>query len=210
MNRPGFVATGMLAIALSAPLTAQERYTLQDVSFLSGCWAGQIGSLDMREQWTEAAGGVMLSTTRYLRGGAVVDWEFGRIVEDADGVTLWPYPKGVISEHGFPLVSTAREYVFENLAHEWAGMISISGSPSKTVPHYEPNSRHVPLYMVMGQLDGRRANGSIIDDYMSFKHDAMVVMYRGRGREYFYDEIHRLFEWMQLNSHPSAQVEPSP
>ena len=119
MNCPDFVATGMLAIALSAPLTAQERYALQDVSFLSGCWEGQIGSLDMREQWTEAAGGVMLSTTRYLQGGAVVDWEFGRIVEDADGVTLWPYPKGVISEHGFPLVSAAREYVFENLAHDF-------------------------------------------------------------------------------------------
>ncbi len=112
-------ATLILAIALTAPLAAQERYTLDDVSFLSGCWAGQIGSLHMREQWTEAAGGVMLSTTRYLRGGAVVDWEFGRIVEDADGVTLWPYPKGVISEHGFPLVGTGGEYVFENLAHDF-------------------------------------------------------------------------------------------
>ena len=89
------------------------------------------------------------------------------------------------------------------LAHPdlWAGMISISGSPDKTVPHYEPNSLHVPLYMVMGELDGNRADGSILNDYMSFKHDAMVVMYRGRGREYFYDEIHRLFEWMMLTVH---------
>ena len=89
------------------------------------------------------------------------------------------------------------------LAHPdlWAGMISISGSPSKTVPHYNPNSELVPLYMVMGELDRSKANGSIIDDYMTFKHDAMVVMYRGRGREYFYDEIHRLFEWMQAPAH---------
>jgi predicted esterase len=99
------------------------------------------------------------------------------------------------------------------LAHPdlWAGMISISGSPAKTVPHYEPNSHHVPMYMVMGELDGNRANGSIIDDYMSFKHDAMVVMYRGRGREYFYDEIHRLFEWMMLSAHsrqdPPREIE---
>ena len=89
------------------------------------------------------------------------------------------------------------------LAHPdlFAGMISISGNPSKTVPHYEPNSRYVPLYMVMGELDASRADGSIIDDYMSFNHDAMVVMYRGRGREYFYDEVHRMFEWMQLPAH---------
>jgi pimeloyl-ACP methyl ester carboxylesterase len=86
----------------------------------------------------------------------------------------------------------------------WAGMIAISGNPSKTVAHYEPNTRAsvpLPMYLVMGELDRTRADGSIIDDYMTAKHNAMVVMYRGRGREYFYDEIHRLFEWMQLPAH---------
>ncbi len=83
----------------------------------------------------------------------------------------------------------------------WAGMISMSGTPGKTVPHYEPNSRYVPLYMVMGELDGAKAGGAILNDYMTFNHDAMVVMYRGRGREYFYDELPRLFEWMSVSSH---------
>ena len=106
-------------LSLAAPLAAQEGYTLDDLSFLSGCWAGRMGSLDMREQWTESEGGAMLGTTRYLRGGAVVDWEFARLMEDEHGVTLWPYPKGVISEHGFPLVDTESEYVFENLAHDF-------------------------------------------------------------------------------------------
>lgn len=83
----------------------------------------------------------------------------------------------------------------------WAGMVSISGSPGKTVPHYEPNSRYLPKYMVMGELDKSRADGAIIDDYMSFNHNAMVVMYRGNGRSYFYDEIPRIFEWMRLPAH---------
>ncbi|MGI9470994.1 MAG: alpha/beta hydrolase [Rubripirellula sp.] len=89
------------------------------------------------------------------------------------------------------------------LAHPdlWAGMISVSGNPSKTVPHYELNSRHVPLYMVMGELDGNKPSGALLNDYMSFNHDAMIVMYRGRGREYFYDEVPRMFEWMSLASH---------
>jgi pimeloyl-ACP methyl ester carboxylesterase len=89
------------------------------------------------------------------------------------------------------------------LAHPdlWAGMIAISGQPAKIIPHYESNARSLPLYMVMGELDGSRANGSILNDYMSFNHDAMVVMYRGRGREYFFDEIPRIFEWMQLPNH---------
>jgi predicted esterase len=91
------------------------------------------------------------------------------------------------------------------LAHPdlWAGMISLSGSPSieRTVPHYEPNSRYVPMYLVMGEKDGNRAAGTLLNDYMTFNHDAMVVMYRGRGREYFYEEMPRMFEWMRLSSH---------
>ena len=83
----------------------------------------------------------------------------------------------------------------------WSGLIAISGSPSKTVPHYEPNSRFIPMYLVMGELDQTKADGAIIDDYMSFNHDAMVVMYRGNGRSYFYDEIQRIFDWMLLPSH---------
>ncbi len=83
----------------------------------------------------------------------------------------------------------------------WAGMISISGSPAKTVPHYKLNSERVPMYIVMGELDQTRADGSLIDQYMSFQHDAIIVMYRGRGREYFYDEIPVLFDWMKLPAH---------
>lgn len=93
------------------------------------------------------------------------------------------------------------------LAHPdlWAGMISISGEPGKTIPHYEENARYVPLYLVMGEKDGAppplSRNGPVMDDYMDVRTDAMVVMYRGRGREFFYDEIHHLFEWMRLPAH---------
>ena len=90
------------------------------------------------------------------------------------------------------------------LAHPdvWAGMISLSGAPAATrvVPHYEPNSEYVPLYIVSGDRDGSRVAGTLINDYMSFRHNAMVVIYRGRGREYFYDEMPRLFQWMMSPS----------
>ncbi len=87
----------------------------------------------------------------------------------------------------------------------WAGMIPISGEPDKTIAHYKTNAEHVPAYIVLGELDAAPPPlsriGAILDDYMSPRHDAMVVMYRGRGREFFYDEIHRIFEWMNLSSH---------
>ncbi len=87
----------------------------------------------------------------------------------------------------------------------WAGMISISAEPGKTIAHYFPNAENVPLYMVMGELDGAPAplirSGPILDDYVKVRNDAMVVMYRGHGHEYFPEELPRMFEWMNLASH---------
>jgi pimeloyl-ACP methyl ester carboxylesterase len=94
------------------------------------------------------------------------------------------------------------------LAHPdiWAGLIAIGGNPDQTIPHYEVNAQYLPKYLVMGELDGDKAAGSILDSYMSFRHDALVVMYRGRGREFFYDEVPRLFEWMGSKSNVRAAI----
>jgi hypothetical protein len=40
-----------------------------------------------------------------------------------------------------------------------------------------------------------------LDDYVNVRNDLMVVMYRGRGREFFFEEIQRLFDWMNLSTH---------
>lgn len=103
----------------SSPAAAQDLSSIQTVSFLAGCWSGQMDGLDMREQWSEASAGVMLGTTRFFRDGQLVDFEFGMLQEADEGVTLWPYPRGERSEHGFPLVSASDELVFENLAHDF-------------------------------------------------------------------------------------------
>lgn len=73
----------------------------------------------MREQWSGPEAGVMLGTTRFFRDGALVDWEFARLEETDSATVLWPYPKGVRSARGFPLVRAGAEVVFENLAHDF-------------------------------------------------------------------------------------------
>jgi predicted esterase len=87
----------------------------------------------------------------------------------------------------------------------WAGMISIGGEPSKTIQHYSPNARTVPLYFVMGESSGPKPPlvrmGSILDDYMHVRNDATVVMYRGRGHEDFFEEIPELFKWLNAAMH---------
>jgi predicted esterase len=96
------------------------------------------------------------------------------------------------------------------LAHPdlWAGVIPIvavadhgPNSP-KYVSQYWENAEYVPMYFVAGELDGDKMtrNGRDLDRYMTRpNYDVMLVEYIGRGHEHFYDEIHRIFEWMQLH-----------
>ena len=93
----------------------------------------------------------------------------------------------------------------------WAGAIPISPDPDKTITHYFPNAQHVPLYVVLGYLDKVRSKnnhafGSILDDYLNVRADAMVVMYRGWGYAFFFDEIHHLFDWMNTASHRRKDI----
>ena len=113
------VAVAVVSMVSCQDARGQEAHGLEQISFLAGCWAGQMGSLDMREQWTEADGGVMLGTTRFFRDGALADFEFAMIVEEDETAVLWPYPRGERSADGFPLVRVDEEYVFENLEHDF-------------------------------------------------------------------------------------------
>lgn len=114
------VPSGMQAQSSpSTPVMTGDLSSIRTVAFLAGCWAGGTGDLEMREQWSEPAGGVMLGTTRYVRDGHVVDFEFAALREVDETVTLWPYPGGERSAHGFPLVSADGEVVFENPAHDF-------------------------------------------------------------------------------------------
>lgn len=82
----------------------------------------------------------------------------------------------------------------------WAGLIAVSAEPDKSILHYETNARALPKYLVMGEADGDRADGGVLDSYMSPRHDALIVMYRGRGRENFYDEVPRMMQWMESSA----------
>lgn len=87
----------------------------------------------------------------------------------------------------------------------WAGMVADGGEPRKTIRHYDDNGKYVPLYFLMGEKDGTPPPfircGPTLDDYMGVGYDAMVVMYQGRGREYFYEDMPNIFEWLNSSSH---------
>lgn len=88
----------------------------------------------------------------------------------------------------------------------WAGLIAVSAKPEKTVLHYERNARSVSKYIVFGQLDPDAVAGTVLDSYVDARHNALIVMYRGRGRGQFFDEVPRMFQWMRSSSNVRGAI----
>lgn len=88
----------------------------------------------------------------------------------------------------------------------WAGMVLIGAKSSygdsspQYVTFYDDNAKHFPVYFVFGEWDsGKMADNALpLNNYMRPGYDAVVVQYLGRGNEHFFEEIHRIFEWMNL------------
>ncbi len=94
------------------------------------------------------------------------------------------------------------------LAHPdlWAGLIVIGGDCDKYPRIYYDNALSIATYFVVGELDGApnplSRNGKYLDKYMTTsKYDCMVVMYRGRGRDHFQEELSRIITWANLPAH---------
>lgn len=84
--------------------------------------------------------------------------------------------------------------------HLFAGVIPIAAIAEKYCRWYWPNSVDLPFYIVSGELcrDSPHKNARILNSMMRARHDVIYVEYVGRGYESYYEEIHRLFEWMKF------------
>lgn len=102
----------------------------------------------------------------------------------------------------------------------WAGMIVVGASSDygakespKYITKYAVNGKQLPMYFVYGELDMEKINRNSrnLNDYLRIAgYDAMLVEYKGRGNEHFYEEIQRLFDWMEAapqrrNPHPAEK-----
>ncbi len=110
------------ALSLASALALSGPPEMKDLSFMSGCWEGSFGSEGGRieEIYTSPSGNLILGTTRYLRDGAAIQYEFSRIRKTDEGIVLTPYPDGRPSEHDFRLTSlTEAEAIFEAPEHDF-------------------------------------------------------------------------------------------
>ena len=106
--------------ASDTPTAPTADASLEQLAWLTGCWASENAEPGSGEQWMAPAGASMLGMSRTVRAGKTATHEFMRIAPAADGrLAFFAQPSGKPSEV-FALLSIAtNEVVFENPQHDF-------------------------------------------------------------------------------------------
>jgi len=124
----------VIEIFLLATIQAQPHAGIERAGFMAGCWRGDFPSGTIEERYTPPAGGLMLGTTRYLKDGRAVQFEFTHIAEEGETVVLTPYPDGMRSEHAFRMTSSAAgRVVFEAPEHDFPKRVAYHKAPGDSL-----------------------------------------------------------------------------
>jgi len=110
--------TWLIAAAV-LPVVASPA-TIDDLAWLSGCWAAANQEPGSGEQWMPPAGGTMLGVSRSVHDGKTVAFEFIRIAEQDDGKLVFIASPSGQKAASFSMTGIGdREVIFENPDHDF-------------------------------------------------------------------------------------------
>jgi hypothetical protein len=116
--KTAIIAAITLSMLQGAPV--RPKVTVDNLSWLQGCWEGGSGSTQISEQWMAPAGGTMLAMSRTVAGTRTVAFEFIRVWQDAAGDIYFTARPSGQPEATFKMVRAGfREVVFENPEHDF-------------------------------------------------------------------------------------------
>jgi hypothetical protein len=114
----------LVLLVLGGSGHAQTRASLNDLSWLSGCWQGRQGTAIIEEMWSKPAGTTMLGLGRTVKDNRTVSFEFMQFREENGNLFFLPQPQGG-AQVRFPLKEfTPAKFTFENLNHDYPQRVS--------------------------------------------------------------------------------------
>ena len=108
----------LMLVSFCSPQTPKP--TINDLSWLAGCWEANLRGREVNEQWMKPAGGIMLGMARTVSQGKAAEFEFTQIREDKDGAIYYVAKPSGQPEASFKLIKLQnKEAVFENPQHDF-------------------------------------------------------------------------------------------
>lgn len=114
------VIPALILVAIAHPAAEADAQTSIDrVSWMQGCWRLTSNGRTVDEQWMAPNGGAMLGTSRTVRDGKLVEYEFV-VLREKDGALVYQaHPSGQPGGE-FPMKTVeGTSVVFENPAHDF-------------------------------------------------------------------------------------------
>ncbi len=107
-------------VALTGVSAGAAEPDIEKMAWLAGCWTSDSAESGSGEHWTPLAGGTMLGTSRTVRRGDTVEFEFMQLRHLPDGkLAFIAMPSGQRATV-FPLLRISdSEAIFENLQHDF-------------------------------------------------------------------------------------------
>jgi hypothetical protein len=163
----------VIAVVLCASALAQEtptatKNTVNDLSWLAGCWGGEMKSGTFEECWTAPMAGNMQGSSRRAKNGKLNFMEFMLLEDLTEGVVMTvqhfgsqfkPDSKPV----SFTLVrATANEAVFENPQHDYPQRIAYRKTADGIVSTISllDGTKQVDFPMKRPRSEAKRAGGA--------------------------------------------------
>ena len=122
MRRLASTAFGLLLAFTPLPAASIQESpaasSLQVLGWLSGSWRSE-GGLEIEEYWMSPKGDAMLGLSRTVAKGKLIGFEFLRIEKKGEDIDYIASPSGGPATRFRLLRVSAKEAIFENLAHEF-------------------------------------------------------------------------------------------
>ncbi|KAB8045143.1 DUF6265 family protein [Janthinobacterium aquaticum] len=116
---------GMGAAQAASKAPAQAPETVAKFSWLAGCWQVDGAEPGSGEQWSTAAGGTILGTSRTVKGGKTTTFEFVQIRLTVPGQLAYIVQPSGEPPVEFNLLSQSKpgEFIFANLDNDFPSRI---------------------------------------------------------------------------------------
>lgn len=110
---------GLLLLAVPATAVAQGTRGIDQMAWLSGCWAAESGEPGSGEVWLPPAGGTMFGVNRAVAGGETVFFEWMQLREGEASLEFVASPLGTGTTVFAATTIEPRRVVFENPGHDF-------------------------------------------------------------------------------------------
>lgn len=171
-------------------LAAQKGYIL-----VAPVWGTRLRSM---YQYSEREHALVLDTIRDLRR---------RFNIDSDRVFLYGREQGGLMAYD---VGLSHPDQFAGVLPQNASPKYLRGGGIDFASRYWSNAQYLPFYVVDGDFNGNSPvhNRTIFKEWIRWQYPCILVEYKGRGTEWFSEELPIMFDWMNCKRrmHPTREL----